>query len=237
MDLFEAIGQRKSCRAYTGQAFGKEELDHIMKAIDSFEPLYPGLSLDYRFAAHTKGLFRVEAPHYLIISGRGREREDENAGFIGQQLVLWLDLHGIGSVWLGKTRDLAQNREGRDIITIAFGRPEGDIRRGASEFKRKPIADITNAPEDPRIRAVHLAPSGLNLQPWYFEKEGDKVLVYKQTLKPPLSLAYTKTGVDMGIALCHYAVASRHLGMPFVFERKIAKEKNKKGYRLLGVLN
>lgn len=236
MNLFEAISRRKSCRSYAGQPFDRERLEEIRRAIDGFESLYPDVPLAYRFAAQTKGLFKAEAPHYLIVSGQGKNGEPESAGFIYQQLVLWFDTHDIGSVWLGMAKDLAQNHDGKDIITIAFGQPKGEVHRGESEFKRKPIGEITNAPDDPCVQAVHLAPSGMNLQPWYLEKARDKTLIYEQILRPPLSLAYTKTGVDMGIALCHYALACKHFGKPFAFERKHG-EVNKKGYRLFGELS
>ena len=235
MDLFEAIARRKSCRSYTGQPFDSGQLDEIRKAIDGFEPLYPDVPLAYRFATETKGLFRIEAPHYLIVSGQGKDGESENAGFIYQQLVLWFDTRDIGSVWLGKTRDVEQNPNGKDIITIAFGQPKETAHRSESEFKRKPIGEITNAPEDPCIQAVHMAPSGMNLQPWYLEKADDKILLYEQVLRPPVSLAYKKTAVDMGIALCHYAIACKHFDKPFAFERQNSG-KDKKGYRLFGEL-
>jgi len=235
MDLFDAIDRRKSCRSYTGQPFDGERLDEISRAIDGFEPLYPDVPLECRFSTETKGLFRVEAPHYLIVSGRGRDGEAESAEFLYQQLVLWFDLNDIGSVWLGKTKDVEQPPNGKDIITIAFGQPSGTIHRGESEFNRKPIGEITNATDDPRIQAVHTAPSGMNLQPWYLEKTGDRILLYEQVLKPPVSLAYKKTAVDMGIALCHYALACKHFGKPFAFERGNGGG-NKKGYRLFGEL-
>lgn len=235
MDLFESIGRRKSCRSYTGQPFDGERLEEIRRAIGGFEPLYPQVPLEYRFVTETKGLFKVEAPHYLIVSGRGQQGEPENAGFIGQQLVLWLDLQGIGSVWLGKAMDVQGNPGGKDLITLAFGGPEGALHRDPSKFIRKPIPEITNAPEDPCIQAVHLAPSGMNLQPWYLEKTEDKVLLYEQILRPPVSLAYKKTAVDLGIALCHYAVACKRFGRPFAFARRDGGG-DKKGYRLFGEL-
>lgn len=235
MDLFEAIGRRKSCRSYTGQPFGKERLEEIRRAIGGFEPLYPGVAPGYRFAKETKGLFKVEAPHYLIVSGQGKEGELESAGFLYQQLVLWLDTREIGSVWLGKAKDVEHNPDGKDLITLAFGEPKGEVHRSPSEFKRKPMGEITNAPEDPCIQAVWLAPSGMNLQPWYLEKAGDRILLYEQVLKPPVSLAYQKTAVDMGIALCHYALACKRFGRPFAFTRRDGGE-GKKGYRLFGEL-
>ncbi len=239
MDLFDSINRRKSCRNYTGQPFGDEQLEEIREAISGFEPLYPDVPLDYRFVTKAKGIFKVQAPHYLIVSGQGKEGELENAGFLFQQLILWFDAHNIGSVWLGKTKDMEEPNgkgpNGKDIIVIAFGQANESVHRREDEFKRKPINEITNTPADTCIQAVHLAPSGMNLQPWYLEKTGDKILLYKQSLKPPLSLVYKKTEVDMGIALCHYALACRHFDRPFAFNRK-DEEASKKGYRLFGEL-
>lgn len=233
MDLFDSISRRKSSRNYTGQPLNEAQLEEIRAAIKGFKPLHPGLPLHYRFVTETKGMFHVQAPHYLIVSGQGKEGEQENAGFLFQQLVLWFDVHDIGCVWLGKSKDVKQNTEGKDIITIAFGSVEGSVHRAQSDFKRKPIEAITNVPDDPCVQAVHLAPSGMNLQPWYLEKNGDKVLIYRQLLKSPVSLLYKTTKLDIGIALCHYALARQHFGKPFAFHKQ--NDTNaKKGYVLSG---
>ncbi len=234
MDLFDSISRRKSCRTYTGQPFEAEQLEKIRGAINEFTPLYPDTPLEYRFIAKARGIFKVQAPHYLIVSGQGREQEAESAGFLFEQLILWLDAQDIGSVWLGKTRDTEPVSD-KDIISIAFGQANESVHRSPDEFRRKPIDEITNAPQDPCIQAAHLAPSGMNLQPWYFEKSGGKVLVYRQLLKPPVSLVYKKTEVDLGIALCHYALACAHFDKPFAFHRKDGGP-DKKGYRLFGEL-
>lgn len=233
MDLFDSISRRKACRNYLAEPLSEKQLAEIKTALNTFKPLYPDTPLDYRFASETKGIFHVKAPHYLIISGQGKEGEEENAGFIGQQLMLWLNSHDLGGVWLGGSKDAAKERSGSDIIVLAFGKPEGSSHRTMSEFKRKPISDITNAPDDECIKAVHLAPSGMNLQPWYLEKTKEKLLIYRQLLKPPMSLVYKLTRVDMGIALCHYAVACGHFGKSFNFHPG-GDAQAKKGYQYYG---
>lgn len=233
MDLYTLINKRRSCRSYTGQPFTKQQLTAINTAIKKFKPLYPDVELKWRYADDMKGPFKVDAPYYLIISGQGKKGERENAGFIFQQFMLWLTSRGIGSVWLGGAKDVDRNLAGNDIVAIAFGEPEGAIHRVESEFKRKPIEKITNSPDDPCMKAVRLAPSGLNLQPWYFEKRGERVLVYRQILKPPINLFYKLTEVDLGIALCHYALACEQLGKPFIFTRQ-EEEGDKRGFRLFG---
>ncbi len=233
MTLFNSISRRKSCRNYLAEPLGVEQLDAIKSMLAACKPLYPDIAFTYRFATETKGLFHVKAPHYLIISGQGQTGEQENAGFIGQQLMLWLDSQGLGGVWLGASRDATSAHRLSDIIVLAFGKPDGSPHRDRAEFKRKQLSDITNAPNDRCIKAVHLAPSGMNIQPWFFEKTGDKFLIYRQVLKPPLSLAYKLTRIDMGIALCHYAVACHHFEKPFRFHTGEAG-KPQKGYVLFG---
>lgn len=233
MDLFYSISRRKSCRKYIAETLNASQLEDIKTVLNTFEPLLPDVPLNYRLTTETKGMFHVKAPHYLIISGQGNDGEQENAGFIGEQLMLWFNAHELGSVWLGASKDATSQRKSSDIIVIAFGKPEGSPHRKVSEFKRKNISEITNASDDECLKAVRLAPSGLNLQPWYFEKTCDKLLVYRQLLKPPLSLAYKFTKVDMGIVLCHYAVACRHFGKPFRFYTG-GNAATKKGYEFFG---
>ncbi len=162
--------------------------------------------------------------------------EQENAGFIGEHFMLWLNAHELGGVWLGGSKDAAKQRKRSDLIVIAFGKPEGLAHREESEFKRKDISEITNSINDDCIKAAHLAPSGLNTQPWYFEKNGDRLLVYRHLLKPPLSLFYKLTKIDMGIVLCHYAVACKHFGKPFHFYAEGSGE-IKKGYEFFGYID
>jgi hypothetical protein len=220
MELYESIFCRKSCRKYEPQLLPPEILAEMETAIKGFRRLDPAVKLSHRLTGKTKGMLGVKAPHYLIVSGQGKPGELECAGFLFQQLDLWFSAKGIGSVWLGASKDVAKNVTGRDIITLAFGKPAEPAHRDRDGFKRKPIAEITNAPNDSCVQAAHLAPSGINLQPWFFEQADGQTLVYKRKPKPPLSLMYKLTDLDMGIALCHYALACEKEGRGFTFTRR-----------------
>lgn len=234
MNLYASIAQRKSCRKYDMAPLGHDFIKKMEEALQGFERLFPDLPISYRFTSKVKGSFHVDAPHYLVISGHGKQGEAESVGFLFQQLVLWLDAMEIGSVWLGGSKDTEQSRSD-DIIILAFGRTTEPVHRTLDAFKRKPIDTITNAPDDSCIQAAHLAPSGVNTQPWFFEKQTDSVLLYKQKLKLPLSLLYKHSDVDMGIALCHYALACKEAGIPFHFRRETALP-DKPGYLPFGVI-
>ncbi len=215
--LYQSIFRRKACRTYDMTPLSDELLDEIDSVLTSFVRLYEQDTLSYRIVSRVKGLFHVAAPHYLIISGEGSEGEEESAGFLFEQLALWLNSQNLGSVWLGASRDGEGRNQKGDLIVIGFGKPADSPHRGREQFKRKPLNDVTNDVNDSLIQAAALAPSGLNKQPWYFHKEEDRVLVYLQNLKAPLSLLYTLTRIDIGIALAHYMLACNEEGKSFMF--------------------
>ena len=235
MNLYASISQRKSCRKYDLHPLKQEILEEIQNAVLGFEPLFPDLPLQWRFTKKVKGRFHVEAPHYVIISGQGKPGEMEHAGFLFQQLVLWFDAMDIGCVWLGASKDAETTDIKDDIIAIGFGFTTEPVHRTKEQFKRKPIEKITNVPDDFCMQAVRLAPSGMNTQPWYFEQHTDQVHVYKQKLKPPISLIYKHADIDMGIALCHYALACKESGKSFCFSRSAALP-DKAGFLPFGII-
>ena len=75
----------------------------------------------------------------------------------------------------------------------------------------------------------------MNTQPWYFEKQDEKVLVYEKKLKAPLSLAYKLSDIDMGIGLSHYFLACKEFGKPFRFACD-ASLPSKAGYLPFGII-
>lgn len=233
MNLYHAISKRKSTRQFINDPLESKQLDNLINTLENFELLFLDSPLQYRIVSHTKGLFNIEAPHYLIISGQGRAHDQVNAGFIGQKFVLFLHTLGIGSIWQGMSKDSSKSRLRNDLIVIGFGKAKETIERELTKFKRKKIEEITNIIEDNCLKAVRLAPSGLNLQPWYFEKRDDKIIVYQQILKAPLSFFYKLTAIDMGIALSHYKIACEHFKKPFAF-KIVSRRSNKKGYKLFG---
>lgn len=235
MNLYSSIFRRKSCRKYDLQPLPQEKLDEIENAIQGFAPLYHGMRPEYRFVKKLKGRFLVGAPHYLMFSGQGNEGEEENTGFLFEQLALWFDAAELGCVWLGASKDAEKSNSGKDLLAMGFGNVTDSVHRSQDRFKRRPIEEITNSPEDICIQAAHLAPSGINTQPWYFEKQGATTLVYKQRLHAPISLFYQHSNIDMGIALCHYALACKELEKPFSFSRTISLPK-KQGYLPFGII-
>jgi nitroreductase len=200
----EIITKRKSIRKYEQVPLDDADLSKVRNQIAAVKPLFPDIRHSIEITNKTKGIFGIKTPHYLIFRREEIEGAYENIGFIGQQMDLFFSESGFGSCWLG----MAKPEESADgalpfVISMAFGKPAEPLFRGLSEFKRKPLPEISEG-EDERLEAARLAPSGMNAQNWHFIAEAGKIHCYRK--KPFISIATARLGcIDMGIALCHIA--------------------------------
>ena len=213
----EIIRKRKSVRKYDPAALDAAELDKIRKKIETLTPLCPEVRYSIEVTDKAKGLLNVKAPHYLIFGSEDKEGALENIGFVGQQMDLFLSGEGYGSCWLGGAKP--EDKETSPlpyVICMAFGKPAEPLHRDFSEFKRKPLAEISEG-SDPRIEAARLAPSAVNAQNWYFIAQDGKIRCYRKKSNSLLGFIYNRLHcIDMGIALCHIAEESD--GFRFVQE-------------------
>lgn len=241
MDLYESITHRKSTRKYNMTPLSNEELNHIKSFADCVTPLYNGIKTDFDFvsAGEVKNLLPIKAPHYMVIYSEKKEGYLTNAGFMFQQVDLFLSAKGLGSCWLGMARPSDKGKNGMEfIIILAFGNALDDPHRQITDFKRKVLSEIATG-SDPRLEYARLAPSASNTQPWYFVCEGNSIYVYRQKLGVIKAAMYDKMNqFDMGITLCHLSIASQHFGIEFNF----SSESNVvvtplKGYEYIGVVS
>ena len=217
MDLYSPIFTRKSCRSYDMTPLGTEMFQQIETFISGIRQLLPNAEFTHKIAGpeEVKGLGIPKAPHYLLISGKEQPLRNTSAGFFFQHVELYLYSMGLATCWLGGVK--GKQDDPNHIIGFAFGKPTESATRKLSDFERKTVTEIAKG-TDSRFEAVRLTPSGLNKQPWYFIVEGNDVHVYCQkSLGGLLGMLYKLTDLDVGIALCHMAVASEHEGKSFRF--------------------
>ncbi|WP_371723380.1 nitroreductase family protein [Isachenkonia alkalipeptolytica] len=83
----------------------------------------------------------MNAPHYIAIYSEEKEGYLLNAGYILQQLDLYLSKEGIGTLWLGlgKPQESLKAKNGLlYVITLAVGKAKKKLQRKSSaECKRK----------------------------------------------------------------------------------------------------
>jgi nitroreductase len=205
----EIIRKRKSVRKYDLTPLDSSTLDGIRAEISKVKPLYLNIKYSIEMTSKTKGILGVKAPHFLIFASEEKDGGHENIGFIGQQLDLYFSANGLGACWLGASKP----REAMEstlpyVIALAFGKPAEPLHRQISEFKRKSLSEISEG-NDPRLEGARLAPSGVNLQGWYFVADRGKIHCYLKKPNPLMGLMLGKLGhIDLGIALCHIAEES-----------------------------
>ena len=218
MDLKEIIYKRKSTRSYTGELVSDVTLHQIHKFVAEIKPLYPDIKIQSRIVEKdsVKCILPWIPPQLIAIFSEDKEGAFENAGFVYQQLDLYLQSLGLGVCWLGMGRISAQ-----DILTVqpadnlkfvmllAFGHPKGNaLRSDTTEFKRKALSEISDQ-SDEQLEPARFAPSSVNSQPWYFTHEEDTIHAY--CVSPGFFKAFSlgdMNKIDMGIALAHMYVAN-----------------------------
>lgn len=214
MELKEMIAKRRSVRAYADKPVEPELLQEICGFMEQAKPLYPGIQtyMEIVEKEQVRFYFPWKAPMLLAFYSENKPGYLENAGFICQQLDLFLQSLGLGSCWLGlgKLRQDGAPEGMEFVILIAFGHPKGEfLRTGESQFHRKRLSQIADTP-DARLEPARLAPSSTNSQPWYFVREGENQFHAHCSLAGERKHAGLgkMNRIDMGIALAHLYVAN-----------------------------
>lgn len=242
MNSYEAILKRKSIRKYKQESLPDLTIRQILNfakkvtAIDAAIRVEVKI-LDYKKGeGDIKGLWKVDAPYYLVFFSEDKEGYEKNAGYILEQIVLYLVTKALGSCYMGAARAKDVEIPGmKQVMLLAFGRPEANLYRDSAMAKRIPLKELCVYKEETDetvktiLKAARLAPSSMNSQPWRFIVFHDRIAVFmcrEFLLKSALSALRR---VDMGIMLCHLTLAAEELWLETEFkEDDSLKKKNYK---------
>ena len=225
----DVIFSRKSCRSFSSVSLDDTILTDSLQGLI---PLFSEIKTEFRILkkSEVRSLCPWIPPQLIAAYSEVKDGYLENIGFLLQQVDLRLQQQGIGVCWIGLGKPTVSTPEGMEfVILLAVGTPNGDIKRSAEEFLRKPMCEITDV-ADARLEPARVAPSAVNSQPWYFLHEGDTIHVYRFShgLRKALTLGRMNQ-IDMGIALCHLFVSN-----PNTFRFFSADAPEKKGYVYTG---
>ena len=181
MNLYEAIGCRHSVRKYTDREVTEKLRGQILSYFDKTSRLNDRIRVEAVIFDNTKkkadvhGLWKVDAPYYLAIYSDQEEGCERNAGYLMEQMVLYMTAKGLGTCYLGSVQPAQKVRGGkRCLMMVAFGYPEGKLYRESPLAKRLPLNELCIFKEEAGeqmktiLRAARLAPSAMNTQPWRF---------------------------------------------------------------------
>lgn len=223
MNLYDAIYTRRSVRNFRTEPIEDKILKEIPEFLDEITPLFPEIrtevviyeSIDKK--EKFSGFSNVNAPYYAVIFAEEKEKSDMNAGFIMEQLSLFLTTKGIGSCFMGtiKKRDRDMEESGmRCVIVMGFGLSKTSVVRRDYEAKRLSMEELCAIKEKPKswvkamLEVARLAPSSFNSQPWRFVVYENRIHVFSK--KPVVS--HSTLGkfneFNFGVMFAHVLVAS-----------------------------
>ncbi len=219
-ELYSAIFQRKSIRTFDLMPLDDDTLTEISKYLNALKPMRDDIKTELKIVSSDKVKRRMmkEAPHYIAVFSEAKESYLTNIGFMLQPVDLFLSANGLGSCWQGipaPTNKLLNSSNLKFVIFIAFGKPKdpGSLHRSSiSEFKRKPLSEITDITgADELLEVARIAPSATNSQPWFFT--GSAGMIHAYSIKPNFIKALMVKKyipIDVGIAICHLKIAAEH---------------------------
>ncbi|MDH6534303.1 nitroreductase Nfs [Parabacteroides sp. 52] len=247
MNHIETIQKRRSVRTYTGEPLREEHSAQIRQYIDQLQApfgvkarieLIHTKSDEEPIKLGTYGWVKG-ACDYLVLIYEDAPLAETAAAYMFEEAVLFCTHLGLGTCWLGgsfsrgdfkKQVSLGTNEKLRIVSPVGY--PGGGqrflekyiVQADKKHSSRKPFGelffekDFTHPlTEDSAgkysqpLEMVRLAPSANNKQEWRVLYEEKVLHFYK---KPYLSF----DSIDIGIALCHFELSCRELGIAGRYE-------------------
>ncbi|MPW25563.1 nitroreductase [Alkalibaculum sp. M08DMB] len=181
------------------------------------------------------------AQDYIAGIVESGDNDLEQLGYILEKFILYGTSLDLGTCWLGgtfKRSDFAklvtlhENEKFLIVTPIGYARQKRSIvdslmRFSAGSNNRKPWEELffnenwSNYLDEKcevnyanALEAVRLAPSASNKQPWRILKRGNKYHFYLKSNKGYSDrLGFNIQRIDMGIAMCHFELALKELGI------------------------
>ncbi|MFV0343127.1 MAG: nitroreductase family protein [Anaerocolumna sp.] len=226
MNLYEAIFARKSIKKYSMDKLDDSMFINILGFAHSLSPISKDLNVEYKIIDYDqvqqsgKNFGHIKAPYYLLFySNKGKDFEI-NAGFLMEQITLYLTTKGLGSCYcinLNLKKNMSEDSGLEFMIGLAFGKSEGEVYREVSKVKRLPLSDIAYLKEDISkntkaiLNAVRLSPSNMNSQPWRLVVYDNRIHIFCKKNIFLKSVLKDRKMIDIGISLAHLFIAAEEM--------------------------
>ena len=213
MTELEAIKARHSVRSYLDKEIEAEKQALISAEVQKVND-ESGLSIQVFFNDSDcfdtnradYGIFKNCKNYFVLIGKKGM---DEEIGYFGQRLVLFVQTLGLNTCWAkmsykkGSVQGEVKQGEKRYIvIALGYGETQGNGRKTKPADKLSNISEASPEWFKKGVEAAQLAPTAINQQAFYLRQEGSSVKA-KTFLGLP-SLAK----MDLGIVKYNFEVAA-----------------------------
>jgi len=247
MSIIETIQKRRSVRTYTGKPLCNEHITQIKQYINQLKTPF-GVKARIELISVNTGEKPVKLGTYGYIKGASEYLAlvyedaffaETAAAYMFEQVILFCTGLGLGTCWLGGSfsrsdfkKQIKLNPNEKLRIVSPVGYP-GDkksfiekyiVNSDKNHSSRKPFGELffdknfDNPLTETKagvfftpLEMVRLAPSANNTQEWRALLDEKALHFYK---KPYL----TFDSIDIGIALCHFELSCRELGIKGKFE-------------------
>ena len=221
MTIQEAIEARHSVRAYKEQALTADivkTLEEKIAELNRESQLHMQLVLNepkaFQGTLAKYGRFR-NVQNYVVVVGQKTDDLDERVGYYGEHLVLFAQMLGLNSCWVGLSYSKVPGTyvldEGEKIacyIAIGYGETQGVGHKikTVGQVSRS-FSDTTPSWFTKGVEAALLAPTAVNQQKFSFEYLGMSNNRHQVRAKKGFSMiGYTQ--MDLGIAKYHFEVGA-----------------------------
>ncbi len=239
----ESIRNRRSVRTYDGREISKEIIETLKAFIKTIRNPYEiPVEFEFLSEKETGLDCYVVSGTDCYVGGKIRDipHANEAFGYSFEMLVLYAKSLGIGTVWLGgmmnrSAYELAMRLAKDEMVpcAIALGYSaakmsdkERTMRKRLKADERQPFEELffERSFDTPLMKEragrfsyplemVRLAPSAINMQPWRIVVCDNVAHFYLRRSDKFSPGAIDIQKVDIGIALCHFELASREKGM------------------------
>ena len=216
---FDLLQKRKSIRTFSDEKISDDNLELINNFCKKVVPLFDDIKIEFKLVK--RELTNCPRGEYcLILYSEDKEGYLYNAGYILEQLDIYICSLGIGVCYYGYGKSNERSESNLNLITMLnLGMPGEELyRKSVDEFKRMAVDKIWKGPLLDNVSNIAaLAPSAVNTQPWDVKYDG--TIIVKQKKKLLTSLA-KKLGeylslIDLGIYLYFLEVCLTHNNYDF----------------------
>ncbi len=220
MNELEALRARHSVRRYVDEPLSADKVQLLRAAIDALNA-ESGLSMQlvvedpaaFKGSLLSYGMFKG-VRNYMALVGPDGPDLDETCGYFGQRLVLFAQMAGLNTCWVGMKNfsrkakcSIEAGQRLALIIAIGVGETQGRERKSKAIGKVSNATDKSPAWFTRGVEAALLAPTAMNQQRFFLEltdvpaADGRRV-VRARSLGGPFS------NVDLGIVRYNFEVAA-----------------------------
>jgi len=226
MNMYDIIFSRKSIRSYYQEAIDWDILEDILNFADSLPMLTKDIKVEFKLISNIEqnqgfnGPFAVRAPYYIVLSSEKKDDYLLNAGYLMQQLSLYIETKELGTCFLGAASPgwgLKKTMRFDYVIALAFGKSKVPLYRDAFLAKRSPENELVVYKEEvssdirKMLEAARLAPSAYNGQPWRFVVYKNRIHIFAKKNPWFAKPLYKLKMIDIGIMLANMLIAAEEL--------------------------